>query len=243
MMLCGLCGAGLTVTSRSHGRKRAYFYQCRAALARGSACTNSFPLPMALTDGAMLGYLEGVLLHPDVVAEAIRRTLIPDPAAEVPEAHRARLQAEAARVDRELSNLARAIAAGGGHVETLVRGMKTREHRRAELEHAVTSLARVTTAPAIDPAHLLPRIHALLAGWRGLAVKHVQQTRQLLRKLLVGRLRVTPDPATGTVRLQGEGTLGPLIGMLQLQELQAVVAPTGFEPVLGRGHVFARSLE
>jgi site-specific DNA recombinase len=100
LMVCGRCGAGLTVTSRSHGRTRAYFYQCRAALARGSACTNTFPLPMALTDGALLGYLEGALLHPDVVAEAVRRALTPDPAAEAPETLRARLQGEVTRVER-----------------------------------------------------------------------------------------------------------------------------------------------
>ena len=56
---------------------------------------------------------------------------------------------------------------------------------------------------------------------------HVQQTRQLLRKLLVGRLRCTPDPTTGTVRVQGEGTLGPLMGLLELPRLPTLVAPRG----------------
>src|SRR3990172_2588057 len=67
MALCP-CGSGLTVRSRSHGRKRAYFYQCRAALEKGSVCDNTMALPLAVTDGAVLGYLEGALLHPDVIA-------------------------------------------------------------------------------------------------------------------------------------------------------------------------------
>jgi site-specific DNA recombinase len=231
LVVCGRCGAGLTVTSRSHGRQRAYFYQCRAALARGSACANTFPLPMALTDGALLGYLEGVLLHPDVVAEAVRRALTPDPAAESPETLRARLQGEVTRVERELTAFTQAIAVGGGAIETIVTEMKARERRRSELRTALAALDRATVQPALDPAQLLPRIHAALNDWRGLAARHVQQTRQLLRKLLVGRLRFTPDPATGTVRFQGEGTLGPLVGMLQLPQLPTLVAPTGFEPV------------
>jgi hypothetical protein len=80
--------------SRHHGRTRAYFYQCRAALARGSACTNTFALAMAVTDRALLSYLEGTLLHPDVIAEAVQRALAPDPTAESPDALRARLQGE-----------------------------------------------------------------------------------------------------------------------------------------------------
>jgi Recombinase/Recombinase zinc beta ribbon domain len=83
MALCQ-CGSPLTVRSRSHGRKRAYFYQCRAALDKGSVCDNAIALPLPITDSAILGYLEGVLLHPDVVAEALRRLIEPDPAAEPP---------------------------------------------------------------------------------------------------------------------------------------------------------------
>jgi hypothetical protein len=68
--------------------------------------------------------------------------------------------------------------------------------------------------------------------WRGLAARHVQATRQLLRKLLVGRLTFTPDPAGQVVRFTGLGTLAPLVGRLQLQGVQGVVTPAGFEPAV-----------
>jgi hypothetical protein len=134
-------------------------------------------------------------------------------------------------VERELAAFSRAIAAGGGALDTIIMEIRARERRRKEVHAALAALDRATVQPAFDRAQILPRIHTLLADWRGLAARHVQQTRQLLRKLLVGRLRFTPDPAAGIVRLQGEGTLGPLVGMLQLPLLPALVAPTGFEPV------------
>jgi hypothetical protein len=36
-------------------------------------------LPLQITDSAILSYLEGVLLHPDIVAEALRRLTEPNP--------------------------------------------------------------------------------------------------------------------------------------------------------------------
>jgi site-specific DNA recombinase len=228
MALCP-CGSPLTVRSRSHGRKRAFYYVCRARLDKGSVCDNTMWLPLPITDSAILGYLEGVLLHPDVVAEALRRLMQPDPTAEPPEQQRAQLQRDLAQVERELSNFEEAIAAGGATMDTVLKAIKLREKRRVELQTALAHLDRQTVAPPLDLAELRPRITALLADWRGLAAKHVQATRQLLR----GRLTFSPDPEAGpgVIRFRGEGTLAPIIGMLELQGVPGLVAPTGFEPV------------
>jgi site-specific DNA recombinase len=229
MALCP-CGSPLTVRSRSHGRKRAFYYVCRAKLDKGSVCDNTMALPLPITDSTILGYLEGILLHPDVIAEAIRRLTQPDPTAEPPEQQRARLQRDLAQVERELANFTEAIAAGGATMDTVLKGMKLREQRRVELQQTLAHLDRLTVAPPLDFSELRPRITALLADWRGLAAKHVQATRQLLRKLLVGRITFSPD-GPGIIRFRGAGTLAPIIGMLELQGVPGLVAPTGFEPV------------
>ncbi len=232
MGLCA-CGSGLTVRSRSHGRKRAFFYVCRAALEKGSVCDNRMHLPLAVTDSAILGYVEGVMLHPDVVAEAIRRLTEPDPTTVPPDQQRARLQRELAQMERELANYDAAIAAGGAALDTVLKGVKLREQRRKELRDALARIERQTIEPPLDLSALRPQIAALLADWRGLAAKHVGATRQLLRKLLATRITFSPDPAAGpgVIRFRGEGTLEPILGMLKLQVVQGVVAPTGFEPV------------
>jgi site-specific DNA recombinase len=231
MGLCP-CGSGLTVRSRSRSRARTFYYVCRAAIEKGTVCTNRMHLPVPLADAAVTNYLEGVLLHPDVVAEAVRRVMQPDPNAEPVEQQRGRLQRDLDQVHRELSNLSSAIAAGGGQVETLVKEIKTRERRRTELQATLTALDRASVEPAPDPAQLRQRIDVVLTDWRGMAAKHVQATRQLLRKLLLGRLVFTPDPAGHVVRFTGRGTLAPLVGRLQLQGVQTLVTPAGFEPAV-----------
>ena len=99
--------------------------------------------------------------------------------------------------------------------------MKLREQRRAELQAALAYLDREITTPALDVNALRPQINALLANWRGLAAK------------LVGRITFSPDPEAGpgVIRLRGEGTLAPILGLLKLQVVQGWVAATGFEPV------------
>jgi len=139
------------------------------------------------------------------------------------------LCAELSRVDRELATLVQAIAAGDAP-ETLVREIRRREQRRAEIQEALR-LDRAAQ-PLFDPDQIRPKLLALLTDWRGLAARHVQQTRQLLRKLLVGRLRFMPDRATGLCRFTGEGSLAPLVGMLALPGVPAGVTPAGFEPAI-----------
>ncbi len=172
-------------------------------------------------------------MHPDVIAEALRRLALPDSMTEGPEQQRARLRRDLAQVERELSNFEEAIAAGGATMNTVLTAIKLREKRRAELQAALTRLDRQATVAPLDLDALRPRITALLADWRGLAAKHVQATRQLLRKLLVGRITFSPDPdaGAGVIRFRGQGTLAPILGRLELQGVQGLVDTTGFEPV------------
>jgi site-specific DNA recombinase len=207
MSLCP-CGSPLTVRSRGHGKKRMFYYQCRAALDK-AVCTNALRLPLAITDTAVLSHLEGVLLNPDVIAEAIRRLSEPDPSSEPIAVQRSRLQKEHVRIDHELANFANAIASGA-KLDTITTAIKLRETRRTEIQ---SHLARLAEPAPVDLSALRPKILALLADWKGLASRHVQVTRQLLRKLLIGRLTFTPGDQ-GVIRFSGQGTLSPIIGLI-----------------------------
>ena len=169
-----------------------------------------------------------LLLHPDVVTEALRRFTEPDPTTEPPEQQRARLQRDLAQVERELAHFTEAIAAGGSTMESVLKAIKLREQQRDEVQHALSRLDLQTVAP-IGVSALRPRITALLADMRGPAGRHVRATRQLLRKLLVERLTFSPDVAqAGVIRFRGEGTLAPIIGRFELHGVQGLVAPTGY---------------
>jgi site-specific DNA recombinase len=229
MAVCAVCGASLTVVSRSHGRTRVFGYRCRTAADRGPLCTNTLTLPMLLTDAAVLAYLEPVLLNPEVITEALRRTLTPDPLAESPEVQRTRLTAELTQLDHELAKLVQVILDGEAP-QTVREEMTRRERRKHEIARTLSALNALRTQAPPDPDTLRPRLLALLGDWTGLASRHVSQTRQLLRKLLVGRLRFEPL-GDGLVRFTGEGTLAPVLGSLHCSALPAGVAPRGLEPV------------
>ena len=136
------------------------------------------------------------------------------------------------QLDRELANLTQALATSGGDSpETVLREIRRREQRRTATQQVLTDLDRRDNAPPVDLRALRLRLLALLADWQGLAARHVGQARQLLRKLLVGRLQFVPLGA-GLVRFTGEGTLAPLVGRLEFSGVPASVTPAGFEPAI-----------
>ena len=63
-----------------------------------------------------------------------------------------------------------------------------------------------------------------VAGWRALLTKRVEDGRQLLREVLAGPLRFTPEDAA--YRFEGEAAIGRLLaGMAGLPPF--VASPTG----------------
>ena len=110
---CGTCGGTLSVVSRGHGRKRAYFYGCLAHAKRGATvCDNALVLPVARVDDAVLVKLASDVLRPAVVRavidgvfDAMRPTTI---AKSVDT-----LRAELKSLDRKIANLTEAIENGG----------------------------------------------------------------------------------------------------------------------------------
>ncbi len=155
MAACGWCGATLHVRSRSHGRRRAFFYGCTAHHHRGSrVCRNSLELPMLATDEALLTTFEAQLLHPEVVQQAVREAVAHLVATTVPAPGRLEsLRAEVARVTAQLGRLAEAVALGG-ELPTLVAEMKTLEHQRSALQAEISKSntgkpsARLTCSPS-----------------------------------------------------------------------------------------------
>jgi len=90
----------------------------------------------------------------------------------------------------------------------------------------------------IEPFAIQERIGEALADWQGSIRKHVPQARSMLRKLLQGRLTVTPEERDGVpgFRFTGKGTLQDLLTGWLPDLPQAVACPTGAAPfyVIGR---------
>ena len=130
------------------------------------------------------------------------------------------------QVEREIGNLTKAIAAGGP-LESLVAALKGTEGRRAELVASIEA-AEAVDVRRFDRKAIERRVRHQLNDWWRLLTTNVGDGRQLLREILVGPLKFTPE---GDVyRFEGEATFGrllsgqPLLGCPQ-REARLVTTP------------------
>jgi site-specific DNA recombinase len=226
---CGVCGGSLIVHSRASGGRRANAYLCSYHHLRGSTvCPGGLVLPMEPTNRAILGTIEREVLHPDVVQRAIRQALGQlNAPADTAVPRQTALQAEVAVIDQELTRLAAGVAQGGD-LTVLVEGIRAREQRRRALREELAGLQSLRPVTARDLQQLQRDVEARLSDWRGLLSRQIAQSRQILKKLLVGRIvfRQRPD---GSYEFSGEASLGRILAGVVCTK--AGVAPTGFEPV------------
>ncbi len=83
-------------------------------------------------------------------------------------------------------------------------------------------------------AKLEQRLRDAVAEWRAILGRQVPQARQIVTKLLADKLTFTPEDRDGRrgFRFRATGTVEKLVAGVVPGSLQAVVSPTGFEPVL-----------
>ena len=79
----------------------------------------------------------------------------------------------------------------------------------------------------IDIKAVEKRVREKLAGWRGLLTRQTQDGRQLLRELLAGPLRFTPE--NRQYRFEGEVPIGRLLGGV-VGASAFMASPGGLEP-------------
>src|SRR5262249_31952361 len=78
LVRCSVCGGGLYVTSRSHGRQRSYYYACTSFHRRGhTVCSNNRQAIMDDADLKAMEILEDELLDPLVIEAAVEKARRP----------------------------------------------------------------------------------------------------------------------------------------------------------------------
>jgi hypothetical protein len=182
-------------------------------------------IPIDRIDDAVLRTLAGDVLSPAVVTAVIVGVLASlEPRAVAREVDRQRTALQA--VERELGNLAKAIAAGG-QLEPLLVELRARQARRDELLTEIAAYEGFSVL-RFDRKTIELKVREHIDGWRSLlSAKHVQDGRQLLREVLAGPLRFTP--VGRTYQFKGEAAVGRLLaGMAELTT--NLVAVRGIEP-------------
>jgi site-specific DNA recombinase len=230
---CGVCGGGLTVRSRAHGKRRSFRYVCAAHHYRGAAvCPNGQELRLELADTRILELVRDELLRPTVVEPAIRmavETLMAD-GPRVDERRR-QLQHQLASIEARIGQLTTAIEEGGP-LTALLTALEAREKERSALRAEIRSLASAAPARPKDRRGLDGALRAKLADLRGMLTADIANARQALEHLLVERLVFTPTKdAVGErcYRMTGKFALGRICS--EILSSQGMASPTGFEPV------------
>lgn len=208
---CAVCGGTLGVISGSHQTARGHVYGCFSYLKRGtSVCGNGLRLPLDRIDDAVLGKLAGEVLRPPVVMaviDGVFEQMTPRAREQDLEQNRALLRT----VDHGISNLAQAIATAGD-LGPLLHELRVARAKRDELTAAIGALEHVDVG-RFDRSAIERQVLEHLRTWQSLlSTKRVEDGRQLLREVLVGPLRFTPEGRK--YRFDGDAAVGGLLARI-----------------------------
>ncbi|MEO8520558.1 MAG: recombinase family protein [Acidobacteriota bacterium] len=222
---CGICGGTMIVRSRQHGSRRAYFYACSSFHHRGkTVCANSMEMRLADADDAVLSALERKLLDPAIleaaIARAAARVALPP---EDPAARRHAIAVALGQAEAALAHLTQAVAEGGA-VATLVQAIRDQERRHQTLRAELADLDRPRVVP-VSLSHLKGVLQTKAEEWQGLLRKHAPIARQMVRKLVEGRIVFTPDRDARRYTFRVPGTLANFFS--GIVGPQAMASPAG----------------
>jgi hypothetical protein len=131
----------------------------------------------------------------------------------------------------------------GDAVEPLVAALKEEGERKKALTRELEELAAVAQVASFDADSIKADLRARVADVKGLLARRKPQARQMLRKVLSGKIELTPveENARRGYRFTAQGTFEKLLSGAVLEALpRTVVAPTGFEPVFESRRAFAK---
>ena len=152
---------------------------------------------MTAANEATLTKLSDFVLDHEVVEGAI-----PDavqelrPSRDTVEAKRAALEAELRKLEGEQASLVAAIARTG-QVDALANAIKEREEDRARLHHELAALDGLERLSTFDVRGVERDLRKRLEEWRGLLRRQTPLSRQVITRLLDGRIAWTPRKEEG----------------------------------------------
>jgi site-specific DNA recombinase len=213
---CGRCGNSLIVTSRQHGHRRAHFYTCAGHHQRGpTVCDNARIIPMLDGNGIVVDALLDDVLDASMLIEAADEALgllTTDTSVDQIQV----LERELADVNRQRTNLAAAIAAGG-ELPSLLDGLRAHERRRMELDAEREAIAARRPVAAAERGTVRDELLELSQSWRTVLADDPTHARPIVSSLLKGRVTFTPRPKPHEWDVTGTGTLAELFNRVLVQ--------------------------
>jgi len=255
---CAVCGGAIGGMTQYHGtgpveqRKRVTFYGCITRRKRGPCiCSNTVVLRQQIVDTVVLDAV-GAALDSRVIEAAIDKAMTRLRVSH--ERHldrRTQIERELSAVDARLGRLMEALLSGGS-METVVAQIKAEEGRKRALSAELEKLASAEQVAALDASQIKRDLGERVEDVKALLGRHTPEARQMLRKLLDGKVVMEPvvEDARRGYRLSGRLNVGRLLQGEVFRALEptvatdghnspTVVAPTGFEPVFTVRHALS----
>jgi hypothetical protein len=200
---CAICGASMIGHRSTRGEHQSYTYVCGGYSHRGPAvCWNRIGLPMPKADAAILEKLREHVLAPEIIEGAVEDVLAElQPAPETAETMRDALVRELGEVEQKQARMIDAIATAGD-VAALAARLKEQEARRAQLTRDLASFDERQKSMRVDPRRIERELRKRLADWRRLLGDHTPIARQMVLKLVDGRLVFAPKPRGRLLRVR-----------------------------------------
>jgi hypothetical protein len=232
---CGACGGTLIVRSRAHGspghRRLVYFYACSSFHHRGkTVCPNSMEMRVLEADQAVLTALERELLDPEILEAAMARAAarVAAPPEDIA-ARRHTLEIARTHTETALARLTQAVAEGGS-VATLLQAIRDQERRLDRIRAELEDLDRPRVVP-LSLAQLMGLARKKAEEWQALLRKHAPIARQMVRKLVEGRILFTPDREARRYTFRMSGTLANFFSGIVCPQALASLMPASWNQI------------
>ncbi|WP_376753431.1 zinc ribbon domain-containing protein [Candidatus Nitrospira allomarina] len=233
LMKCGICGGGMGAITRERKRTGSKFYGCTYYQKRGKAiCTIKLAIQQEILDRVILNAINQVL-DEQLIKDVVDKALTQLRSGKTEGADRqGTLEKELSLLETKVQRIIDAIAAGQPH-ESLVARLKTEEDQKKVLlrELEILNLSKKNVV-YLDEAKVKQDLRKRVKNMKGVLGRHPAQARQVLRKLLNGRITCTPVMVgeSDGYQVTGQGNYHNFLPSTLVPILLA--SPTGFEPVL-----------
>jgi site-specific DNA recombinase len=235
LAVCAVCGGGIKAGSRKHGTALRSVYLCGYHHDRGVAvCGNAVARPIEEIDGRIIEWVQTNILQEGVVKRVIaevRRRI--EKQAKTHGGDVDRLDAQIAKLRKEVRNLSEAIAMANVSLPSLVERLSERQAELSKLEVQATAKRTAPSVLSLECRRLERDIVARIDDLRGVLARNPRRAREALQALLVDKLTFRPMETTAGKRYEITGRL-VVGGLLHLpaDDSRMVASPGGFEPPL-----------
>lgn len=209
---CAVCGGSIVCQKRGRNNGR-NFYMCVYHHNRGpEVCGNDLRITQGVLDSAVLHALISAL-DERVLAEAVQRALT-----EIRAGHtkfpdeRLAIERHLSLVEARLRHLVEAVATGRS-TDAIFDELGKEEAAKKTLAAQLASLTQRASLTSLDGKRIERALVERVADVKGLLGRHVPQTRQMLRKLISGRIQCAPfnDTRGRGYNLAATGTYAGLL--------------------------------